>query len=82
MAAPNRHQLLADLRAQSERVSLTRDWSDAPDLIALSREVGKALPRARSVSFRGVKFPLMHSLSQRIAACPETGRLLVGALDL
>ena len=82
MAAPNRHQLLADLRAQSERVSLSRDWSDAPDLIALSREVGKALPRARSVSFRGVKFPLIHTLTQRVATCPETRRPLVGALDL
>ena len=82
MAAPNRHQLLADLRAQSERVSLTRDWSNAPDLIALSREVGKALPRARSVSFRGVKFPLMHTLTQRLACCPDTRRPLVGALDL
>jgi hypothetical protein len=58
---PSRHQLLADLREQSERVSLTRDWSEAPDLLALSREVGNAQPRARSVSFRGVKFPLMTS---------------------
>lgn len=82
MAAPNRQQLLADLRAQSERVSLTRDWSNAPDLLALSREVGKALPRARSVSFRGVKFPLVHTFIQRVAACPETRCLLVGALDL
>ena len=82
MARPYRHQLLAELRAQAERVTLTRDWSDAPDLIALSREVSAAHYRARSVSFRGVKFPLMHSLSQRMAACPETGRLLVGALDL
>ena len=82
MAAPNRHRLLADLRAQSERVSVTRDWSNAPDLIALSHEVGKALPRARSVSFRGVKFPLMATLTQRMATDPETRRPLVGALDL
>ena len=79
---PNRHQLLADLREQSERVSLTRNWSEAPDLLALSREVSNAQPRARSVSFRGVKFPLIHTLTQRVAACPETRCLLVGALDI
>ncbi len=61
---------------------MTRNWSDAPDLLALSREVGNAQPRARSVSFRGVKFPLMHTLYQRVAVCPETRRPLVGALDL
>ena len=84
-AAPcraNRHQLLADLREQSERVSLTRDWSEAPDLLALSREVSNAQPRARSVSFRGIKFPLMATLTQRMATDPETRRPLVGALDL
>ena len=78
----NRNQLLSKLREQSARVSLTRDWSEAPDLLALSREVSNAQPRARSVSFRGVKFPLMATLTQRMATDPETRRPLVGALDL
>lgn len=79
---PNKTQLLANLRRQSASVFLTRDWSQAHDLTGLLRALKLAPPRARSVTFRGVRFPLAWSLSSTVVCCPATGMHLVGKVDL
>jgi hypothetical protein len=75
-------RLLGHLSRQADAVRKTRDWRKGPDLAELFHAVRHARPRARSVRYGGMTFPLAFSLCARIACCPVTGRELVGSVDL
>lgn len=77
----SRARFLASLRRQSA-AALAGDWSGAEDLVGLLAELKRAPPRARSVTYRGVRFPLAWSLSCTVVCCPKTGTRLIGRLDI
>lgn len=75
-------RLLVHLASQADAVRKTNDWRKGRDLADLALALRFARPRARSVSYAGIKFPLAFTLCCRIACCPMTGRELVGSVDL
>lgn len=77
-----RARFLANMRQQSTDVLESGDWSRAKDLRGLLAVLKQARPRARSVIFCGVRFPLQWSLSSTVACCPETGQRLIARLDI
>lgn len=60
----------------------TQDLSRFPVLGMLAWLAKVASPRARSVEWSGVRFPLSHGLWARVVVCPRTGRRLVGTVTL
>ncbi len=78
--AETRTKTLAALYAQADRVVATRNWSTADDLSILVDLTRCAPPRARSVSWKGIRFPLINSLFSRIVLCPDTRRQLVSVV--
>lgn len=67
-----RARLLRKLRTQGT----TRDWKHGPDLDELVYVAkGTTGPRSRSVSWRGIRFPIRHTLLFKQVLCPATGRV-------
>lgn len=75
-----RQQLLADLRKQSDEVFRTRCWAGFEDLQMLSYLARCAGPRAKSVEYRGIRFPLLHGIITRQVRCPDSGVPLLGVV--
>jgi hypothetical protein len=70
-------ELLKRLRSD---VQHARICGQTYDLDMLHYLVRTAKPRAKSVWWRGVRFPLGNGLATRWALDPETGQTLVGAV--
>lgn len=79
---PTKAAKLAALRKQSNRVAETRDWSGCDTLRTLAYLARVAKPRARSIFWDGIKFPLRQGFAINSVLCPLTGQPLVGALAL
>ncbi len=79
-SAAVRQQLLADLRKQSDEVFRTRCWAGSEDMQMLSYLARCAGPRAKSVEYRGIRFPLLHGIITRQVRCPDSGRALLGVV--
>jgi hypothetical protein len=79
-SAALRQKLLADLRKQSQAAFRTGCWHESEDLQMLVYLARCAGPRAKSVNFRGVHFPLFFGIITRQVRCPDTGVPLVGVV--
>lgn len=77
-----RSQIIKTMARQSNRAIRTGRITGQPDLELLAYLAKTARPRAKSVNYRGVNWPLSHNLWSRIVVCPETRRNLVGVIDL
>ena len=67
---------------EANKAGSTQDLSRFPVLGMLAWLAKVARPRARSVEWRGARFPLRHGLWARVVVCPRTGRRLVGTVML
>ncbi len=74
-------QLINAVRRQSVHAACSGKVSDQPDLELLAYLAKTARPSARSVSYRGIRWPVRHNLWARIVCCPN-GDPLVGVVDL
>jgi hypothetical protein len=77
---PSRAQILARIRSQSARVCELNDWHGADDLGMLAYLARNAGDRIRSISWRGIRFPVTAGFVIRSVRCPETGMALVGVV--
>lgn len=71
--------VLLQLRQELESLG-GRGWylpEDCPTLYGLAKALDGAPRRARHVTFRGVRFPVMHGF-RRYALDPETGATVCG----
>ena len=74
--------VIEQARREANKAGSTQDLSRFPVLGMLAWLAKVARPQARSVEWRGVRFPLSHGLWARVVVCPRTGRRLVGTVDL
>lgn len=78
--------LLSRLRAERRAVmAQSRPQVDAvrhPGLHALAAALRDVPAHRRKFSWRGRRFPIVHSLTARYACDPTTMEILVGSLDL
>lgn len=80
-AGQRRQQTLCRIRKESDRALLSQHvMSDDLQIMAYLAKV--APPRARSISWRGIRFPLRQGFAINSVLDPETGRPLVGALAI
>lgn len=78
----SRAKILRAVRQQSDRALSTGDVAGQPDLSLLSYLLKTAKPRAMGINYRGIRFPVRHSLWARVVCCPTTGVPLVGVIDV
>ena len=76
---PTKAKIIAEVRRQSEIVYRTGRWDLADDLDML-RYLLKISPNARSISWRGIRFPVRRGVLIDSVRCPETGRGLLGVV--
>lgn len=79
--SPKQRRLLRHLASQADAVRASHDWYAGRDLAELLQALRFARPRARTVRYAGIRFPILHSLCTKVAACPVSGRPLVGVAD-
>ena len=73
---------LAALRKESVRASATHCVAKSSTLRMLSYLAKVASPRAKSVKWDGIRFPLRQGFSLNTVLCPETGMPLVSAVAI
>jgi len=78
----SRAKILRAVRQQSDRALSTGDVAGQPDLSLLSYLLKTAKPRARSLTYRGIRFPIRHTAWARIVCCPSSGYPLIGRIDI
>ena len=74
--------VIEQARREANKAGSTQDLSRFPVLGMLAWLAKVARPRARSIEWSGVRFPLSHGLWARVVVCPRTGRRLVGVVTL
>lgn len=77
-----RRRLLRTLAKQSKEAYRRKNLHEHEELSMLCYLLRTASPRARSVVFQNVSFPVVHTLVYRAAVCPDSGTYLVGVFDL
>ncbi|HQU79403.1 MAG TPA: hypothetical protein PLU47_08045 [Azonexus sp.] len=75
-------KLLRTLAKQSKEAYRRKNLHKHEELSMLCYLLRTASPRARSVVFENVSFPIVHTLVYRAAVCPDSGMKLVGVFDL
>ena len=73
---------LAALRKESVRASASHCVAKSSTLRMLSYLAKVASPRAKSVKWDGIRFPLRQGFSLNTVLCPETGMPLVSAVAI
>jgi len=80
---PTREEKLAVLRFQSRRAMEARNPALCGETLRMLAYLAKvARPRAKSIYWDGIRFPLRQGLVINSVLCPDTGRPLVGAMAL
>lgn len=76
---PTREQILRSIRQQADHAARIDD-PEYGDIGWLKFLLKAASPRAKSVFWRGVRFPIRRGLLIDSVRCPDTGRGLVGVV--
>ena len=82
---PHRRKLvnvIQQAHKEADAAGSTQDLSEFPLLRTLAWLANTSKPRARSVEWLGVRFPLSHGLWSIVVICPRTRRRLVGTVTL
>lgn len=80
---PTREEKLAALRGQSKRATEARNPALCGETLQMLAWLAKiARPRAKTIYWDGIRFPLRRGFVINSVLCPETGQPLIGALAI